>query len=140
MKIACLLAIAFALSASVRAADLEVVVEGVDRVEGNVRIGVYDSEETFRIEPMEQSETVEVVEAGTITAVLKDLEPGIYAVAVVWDLNKNGEVDVSGPFKKPTEPTAFSNMPKMFFGPPKFEDCTFILGEEGGSLEISLIK
>lgn len=144
MKIAAFLGLGFAFAILAQAADLEVVIEGVDCVEGNVMIGIYNSDETFRITPMAHSKTVEVVqelvEAKKITAVLEGLEPGTYAIAVVWDLNKNGAVDVAGPFNKPTEPISFSNSPRMFFGPPKYKDCTFVVTEEGGKVEITLIK
>lgn len=140
MKFVRLLGIGFALMTSVQAADLEVVVEGVERVEGQLKIGIFNSEETFRNEPMEHSTTIEITEIGPITAIIEGLEPGVYAIAIVWDLNMNGEVDVSGPFKRPTEPTAFSNAPKLLFGPPKFEDCTFMVEEEGGRIEIVLVE
>lgn len=142
MKVVPFLAVGLALAISSYSAELEVVVKGVDKVEGNVRVGIYNSEEMFRVEPMDQSETVEVTEelvtAEAVVALLKDLEPGVYAIAVVWDQNKNEQLDVKGPFKRPIEPTGFSNDPKMLFGPPKFEECVFTLTEEGGKLEINL--
>lgn len=142
MRIAPFLVVCFATLFSAQAVELEVVIHGIERIQGNVRVGIYDSKETFRIEPMEQSETIEVteevVEEGRVTAILKDLEPGVYAIAVVWDINKNEELDVSGPFKRPVEPTGFSHNPKMLFGPPKYKDCVFTLTEEGGKMEITL--
>lgn len=144
MRIAPLIAVCFATLVSAKGAELEVVINGIERIQGNVRVGIYNSEETFRVEPMEQSETVivaeEAVQEGAVTAILKDLEPGIYAIAVVWDINKNEKLDVSGPFKRPVEPTGFSNDPKMLFGPPKYKDCVFTLTEEGGRMEINLQK
>lgn len=123
---------------TMQAADLEVVVEGVERIEGDLRIGIFDCEEDFRTNPLEQSTTIEITEAGPITALIEGLAPGTYAIAVVWDLNKNGEVDTTGIFKRPTEPVAFSNSPKITFGPPKFEDCRFELTEEGGRMVMTL--
>ncbi|MEX2578011.1 MAG: DUF2141 domain-containing protein [Verrucomicrobiales bacterium] len=137
MRILPLLVFGFLLP-SMQAADLEVVVEGIEKIEGDLRIGIFDCEEDFRTNPLEQSTTIEITEVGPVTTLIEGLPPGIYAIAVVWDLNKNGEVDTTGIFKRPTEPVAFSNAPKIVFGPPKFEDCRFELTEEGERLVMTL--
>jgi len=121
-----------------KAADLEVTVEGIDSVEGQLLIGVFNSEENFRIEPLPMSPVIEITETGPITVTIKDLPPGSYAIAAVWDLNKNGVLDTAGFFKRPIEPLAFSMDPRMSFGPPSFEDCMFILEEPGGEIHMVL--
>jgi len=121
-----------------KAADLEVTVEGIDTVEGQLLIGIFNTEENFRIEPLPMSKTVEITEVGTITVTIKDLPPGPYAIAAIWDLNKNGVLDTAGFFKRPTEPVAFSMDPKMTFGPPSFEDCMFVLEEPGAKVHMVL--
>ena len=122
------------------AADVEIVVEGVDAVKGKLLIGFYDSEKTFRTEELEFSPTIQITQAGKISSIAKGIKPGIYAVAVIWDQNENGILDTSGPFKKPTEPYGFSNNPKNKFGPPKYKECTFRVTEEGGRLVVVLKK
>lgn len=52
---------------------------------------------------------------------------GEYALAAFHDLNSNSKLDKFLGF--PSEPTAFSNGAKAFFGPPKFEKASFKLSE-----------
>ena len=120
------------------AADVEVIVDGVDEVKGKLLIGFYDNEKDFRVKELKESPSFQVTAAGRIIAVAKGLKPGIYAVAVIWDQNENGVLDVTGPFKVPTEPYGFSRNPKNKLGPPKFKDCIFVVTETGGTLHVVL--
>ncbi|MFT7084917.1 MAG: choloylglycine hydrolase [Vicingaceae bacterium] len=52
---------------------------------------------------------------------------GEYALAAFHDLNSNSKLDKFIGF--PSEPTAFSNGAKAFFGPPKFQKVSFNLEE-----------
>ena len=117
----------------------EVTVSGVDEIRGVVRIGFYENPADFpkTENALEFSPAVEVTQLDEpIVVTVKDVPPGIYAVAVVWDLNDDGILNTSGPFKKPTEPYAFSNNARSVFGPPKFEECSFEVVEPGGRLHI----
>ena len=120
------------------AADVEVIVDGVDEVKGKLLIGFYDNSKDFRVKELKESPAFQVTAAGRIIAVAKGLKPGTYAVAVIWDQNENGVLDVFGPFKVPTEPYGFSQNPKLKLGPPKFKDCTFVVTETGGTLHVVL--
>jgi uncharacterized protein (DUF2141 family) len=141
-----LLVTACLLLSSAHGAEVEVTVDGIDEVKGTLLVGFFTNAEDFRHNEIEQSPEIEIVDAtqfvaeGRMVAVAKDLPPGKYAVAVVWDWNKNGELDTSGPFKVPKEPYGFSMNPKLKFGPPKFEECVFEVTEEGGKLHVILTK
>lgn len=129
------------LATPLRSADLEVTVHGVDEVKGTLRIGLFQDAENFAIHnAIEGSPKVKITEAGPVTVTIEDLEPGIYAVAVIWDWNENEVLDTSGPFKKPLEPYGFSMSPKIRFKPPSFEECTFDMKEPGGKLTVVLIE
>lgn len=122
----------------IAAADVEVEVHGIKTSGGKLRIGVFDSAESFRKKNLPQSLIIEVKDTGIVKATVKDLKPGTYAIAVIHDVNDNEELDVTGRFKIPTEPYGFSNNPRSRFGPPNYDKCTFTLTEKGGVLKIVL--
>ncbi|MDF1754111.1 MAG: DUF2141 domain-containing protein [Verrucomicrobiales bacterium] len=128
----------FLVSASLQAADVEVTVDGVTETRGTMMIGFYTNPQDFRVNEIPQSPKFLVTKAGRITAVARDLKPGIYAVGVVWDVNNNGILDTKGRFKIPTEPYGFSNNPKARFGPPSFDQCLIQVPENGARIHIFL--
>jgi uncharacterized protein (DUF2141 family) len=64
------------------------------------------------------------------TAVLPfaGIPAGEYAVSVYADMNGNGELD-SNLFGIPQEPVGMSRDAKGRFGPPKFKDAVFTVGD-----------
>ena len=56
------------------------------------------------------------------------LAAGTYAVAVVYDEDRNGELN-TGLLGIPTELVGLSNNAKGLFGPPSFEKASFVLSE-----------
>ena len=66
-----------------------------------------------------------------------DAAPGKYAIVVFHDVNGNGDLD-TGFMRRPKEPFGLSNGVVARFGPPRFEDCAFLLGEQGANLTIEL--
>ncbi len=140
MRAFLLTALCFGLS-TLSAADVEVAVDGVDAVKGTLLVGFFDNADDFQIpgKEVEGSPEIEVTEAGRIVCTMKGLKPGVYAVAVIWDLNNNGILD-TGAFKRPKEAYGFSLNPKVNFTVPKFEDCTFAVTEAGGKLQVTLLK
>ena len=140
MRAFLLTAMCFGLS-SLSAADVEVTVDGVDAVKGTLLVGFFDNAADFQIpgKEVEGSPEIKVTKAGRIVCAMKGLKPGVYAVAVIWDLNNNGVLD-TGAFKRPKEPYGFSLNPKVTFAAPKFEECTFTVTEAGGKLHVNLLK
>jgi acyl-CoA reductase-like NAD-dependent aldehyde dehydrogenase/uncharacterized protein (DUF2141 family) len=67
------------------------------------------------------------------------LPAGRYAVSVYQDLNGNGKLD-SGAFGIPNEPVGISNNPKIRYGPPRFDDSAFVLGESDQTISIVLAR
>ncbi|MCG8602369.1 MAG: DUF2141 domain-containing protein [Verrucomicrobiales bacterium] len=125
----------------VQGADVEVTVDGVDAAKGTLLVGFFDNAADFQSpgKEVEGSPEIKVTKAGRIVCVMKGLKPGVYAVAVIWDQNNNGILD-TGAFKRPKEPYGFSLNPKVQFGPPKYEECTFTVTEPGGKLHVNLIR
>ena len=66
----------------------------------------------------------------------KGFKPGTYAITVMHDLDKSGDLNTSI-VGRPKEPWGVSNdTPPRRFGPPLFEDCTFKY--EGGKKVIRI--
>ncbi|MDF1811381.1 MAG: DUF2141 domain-containing protein [Verrucomicrobiales bacterium] len=121
-----------------QAADVEVIVHGVDRPGGTLMVGFYNNASDFRVNELPESPKVPVKAPGPVITTARNLPPGLYAVAVVWDTNGNGVLDTKGRFKIPVEPYGFSNNPKTRFGPPEFAKCVFRVPENGGRIEVFL--
>ena len=68
-----------------------------------------------------------------------DLPPGTYAVTVYEDLNGNHKLD-HNPIGIPREPVGASNNPKGHFGPPRFSECAFSLGNIPQTIAINIVK
>jgi uncharacterized protein (DUF2141 family) len=65
------------------------------------------------------------------------LPPGEYALSIFYDSNDNGELDTNF-IGIPKEPVALSNNARPKFGPPKYKDAVFTLGEEPLTQSISM--
>jgi len=68
-----------------------------------------------------------------------DLPPGTYAVSVYEDLNDNHKLDHNA-IGIPREPVGASNNPKGRFGPPRFSECAFSLGNSAQTIAINVVK
>lgn len=68
-----------------------------------------------------------------------DLPPGTYAVTVYEDLNGNHKLDHNS-IGIPREPVGASNNPKGRFGPPRFSECAFRLGNSPQTIAINIVK
>ncbi len=68
-----------------------------------------------------------------------DLPPGTYAMTVYEDLNGNHKLD-HNLIGIPREPVGASNNPKGRFGPPRFSECAFSLGNSAQTIAISVVK
>jgi 4,4'-diapolycopenoate synthase len=68
-----------------------------------------------------------------------DVPPGTYAVTVYEDLNGNHKLDHNS-IGIPSEPVGASNNPKGRFGPPRFSECAFSLGNSPQTIAINIVK
>lgn len=117
---------------------LTVRITDIPGVKGDLLVGLYDTAESFTDSPMEISPRIELETAEDQVFIFNNLKPGKYAVAVVHDLNKNGKLDRNF-LGMPKEPLAFSVVKKIPKGKPKFEACSFEIGEDPVELVIALI-
>ena len=111
---------------------LAVHIAGLQEVSGNVFVAIYDSKDTWLSDDTVQDRKVTISEAlqDGLVQTSFELPPGEYALTVFYDRDDDGELDTNF-IGIPKEPIALSNNAKAKFGPPKFVDAAFQLGEEG---------
>lgn len=101
---------------------LFIAVTGIERDEGSVRIALFDGPEGFTDEPM----TAVVVRPEELAVEWSVRVPrGRYAVAVVHDADDDGRLNTNL-LGMPQERYGFSNDARGRFGPPSFEDASFL--------------
>jgi len=66
------------------------------------------------------------------------LPPGTYAVTVYEDLNRDHKLNHNF-IGIPTEPVGASNNPRGRMGAPRFDECSFHLGEEAKTITITVV-
>lgn len=109
--------------------SLSLTIDGVLSAEGNVNVALYTSQETFlKFDKVFKAVSSKAVK-GVTTLIVEDIPDGNYAVAVFHDENGNNELDTNM-FGVPKEPVAFSKAKMKLFGPPKFNECQFLLSKD----------
>ena len=96
---------------------IEVTVKNIREVKGSIRVGLFNSEESFLKNALDGK--IVKVSGKEVTVVFENLKPGEYAVSVVHDENDNGELDTNM-MGIPKEGFAFGNNATGMFGPPDF--------------------
>ena len=131
------LAAALALTGTAAAAaDLEVVVSGLNSAEGDARIAVHK-----RVSGTEfpgggvVAATMRPAVVGKIRVVFAGLAPGEYAVAAFHDADGDGELgqNIVG---VPTEGFGFSNGATGFMGPPSFDKAAVTVGSKNARVSV----
>ena len=132
-KIILLLALSFTVTLS-QEYNLKIIVKNLEGREGNLSIGLFNNEKGFPEKGFGQAGVDLPIQDSTAEYTFTNLENGIYALAIYNDENCNGELDKSI-FGWPTEDYIFSNYAEGSFGPPTFEEASFLLDKD---LEIIL--
>ena len=108
------------------AAELRVTVRGVKSAEGDVKVALYATPKAFN-ERQRTFGASSPATPGEVVVVFRDLPPGRYGLAVLNDLNSNGEMD-NNLLGFPQEPFGFGNDAKINLAPPAFADMTVTVG------------
>ncbi|GLQ21173.1 DUF2141 domain-containing protein [Algimonas porphyrae] len=106
-------------------ADLIVKVENIDKTEGQLRIGLYDSETGFEDDRELRGQTVPVT-GSTMRIIFDDLPVGRYAIKVFHDQDTDGSLDKDF-MGIPSEPYGFSNNASDPFSAPEWKETRFAL-------------
>lgn len=121
-------------SAAVSAAEnpnLRVIATNVQSDKGQVIVWVYDNKDDWLSDRYRTVKSVKV--AGNRVADRVTLElllpPGEYALSVFQDLDDDTKLK-SNFIGLPKEPAALSNNLRPKFGPPRYKDAAFTIGDE----------
>ena len=104
---------------------LKVLITGLHSSYGSVLVSLFNQDNGFPSQSRKafKKEKINIVD-GIASAMIKDIPPGNYAIAVLHDENNNLEMDTRL-FGLPKEGYGFSNNAKGLFGPPSFNDARF---------------
>ena len=105
--------------------SLVVAVRGATPDKGQAVCSLFTSADTFLKQPV-LKKTKPIDSNGEVVFRIDHLDPGTYAVSIVYDEDSNGKLN-TGIFGIPTEPVGVSNNAKGKFGPPSYEDAVFEL-------------
>ena len=124
----------------VSSATLTVVISDVRSDIGVLNIGIYDNKNDWLGSSTVQKRSLTVREhkVGGVVTTSFEVEPGEYAISVHHDDNDNGKMDTNF-IGIPKEPTGLSNGAVPKFGPPKYKDAAFRVGNEGLEMPIKLL-
>lgn len=108
---------------------LTVVVEGIEKIEGQISIGIYNSEDGWTETGKEYKGVYVEVSGDTISYTFEEIPAGTYAVAIFHDLNMNKIFD-KNLLGIPKEGYGFSNNVFGAFGPPEYSKASFLLDKD----------
>lgn len=122
-------------AASASGYTLTVVVEGVNNLDGNVGMLVFNSPKGWAEDRTAALKDISVpAHEGTNTIEVPGLPAGEYAVALIHDVNKNHKLDKNF-LGVPKEQFGLSNNPHVGLKAPPYSSCTFKLT---GNMEIHI--
>lgn len=123
-----IITILFAVSSMYGSAqnNLTIVIKGLDKVEGNMSIGLFNSDQEFPEEGKAFKGVEQPIKSTKFTYSFSNVPNGNYAIALYQDSNKNRSLDKNF-FGIPKELYGFSNDASGTFGPPDFKDASFLI-------------
>lgn len=108
--------------------QLTIMVENIEVLDGYIRVGVFNTSDTF----LKKGATFEkykiAVEDSTETIIIDDLPKGEYAFILYHDKNSDGKMNRKF-IGIPKEPYGFSNNIRPKLSKPTFEECKFLLDD-----------
>ncbi len=107
-------------------ASLVVEVHGLRNEAGRVAVALFDEAEAFPDQERSLRGSLSPIRKGRATVVFEGLKPGVYAVAVLHDENKNDRMDFNF-LGMPREGYGFSRDAPVLLGPPSFDSAAFRL-------------
>lgn len=138
------LAIAFAIlclaGAPAHAAQLATLTVKVEKVSprgGDVRVALYTEQTYSDDDAKDVNDAVVPAHTGETIAVLSNIKPGIYAIKLFQDFNRNGEFDMSW-IGLPIEKYGFSNDAHPGFSEPSFDATKFEVRPGANTITIHL--
>lgn len=107
--------------------NLTVAFSGLKNNTGTVRVGLYNSDETFL--KFTYKTVVSVIKNNEATVTFIGVPKGEYAISAYQDENSNEKLD-RNMMGIPSEDFACSNNAKGFMGPPNYKDAKFSIDKD----------
>jgi len=120
--------------------SLAVTFAGFSSTEGKLAIAIWNSKDVFLSKnkaPFRSANLTIILP--TTEWVIDNLPYGKYAISVYQDENNNNDLDTNF-FGVPKEPYGFSNNVQGSFGPPSYEQASFIVGPTNAVIKIKLVQ
>lgn len=118
------------------AATLDVQIEGISNIQGNLLIVGYDSAEAMQSGNNAWQKAIHKVTAEKATVKFENVAPGQYGFMIFQDLDNDFKL-ATNLFGIPTEPFGFSNNP-VVHGRPEFADIAFTVVGDKQTITINL--
>jgi len=121
-----------------KAGNLTVQITGIQNSSGDVKAGLFHSEESFNGKGEKFKGITVKAENDKMTWSLRDIPFGYYAIKAFHDEDQDDDVDKK--FGIPTEGFGFSNNPSIFFDAPSYDKAKFLFNTDSMTVEIKLIN
>ena len=120
-------------------AGLNVIITNIDNAKGNVVLAIYNQEDNFPYKPLKTYKIdKESLVEGKLEYFIPDINPGVYAITLLDDKNRNNDMDTNW-IGLPKEGFGFSNNVKpSLTGAPPFNACTFKFEEALVKIKIQM--
>lgn len=102
--------------------DLKIMVTNINTLKGSIKLGVFNSQQTFLQKGQEYKTYSNKVTGDTAIFLLKGLTKAEYAISVYHDINADNECNLNF-IGMPIEPYGFSRNYKPKYSKPSFKDC-----------------
>ena len=116
---------------------VEVVMSGFESDDGQALVLVFEGEAGFPVDLKRATRTATAPIQGGRATLRLGLTPGTYALAVIHDADKDGDLDTF--LGIPTEGLGCSNNAKGSFGPPPYSAARFTVGADGAKQAITMV-
>ena len=117
--------------------QLTVVIRGLESDEGKVKIGLFDSKESYSSGEKPFRGFLVAINDKKAEYTFGDIPYGTYAIKLYHDKNGNGKLDTNF-MRIPKEPYGFSNNARGKFGPTKWDGAKFVFNAKSMSIEITV--
>jgi uncharacterized protein (DUF2141 family) len=115
--------------------NLTIIVSALQNNKGNVRIGLFNSKESYSEKEQLFKGAKIKVENKKVKWHVNNIPFGEYAIKAFHDEDSNDKIDTNF-FGIPTESYGFSNNAKALFGPPSFDKAKFTFNKQDMQIEI----
>jgi uncharacterized protein (DUF2141 family) len=120
------------------AGNLTVQIIGIKNDSGDVKIGLFNTEESFNGKAEKFRGITVKAEKNKFVWSLENIPFGYYAIKAFHDEDRDDEVDTK--FGIPKEGFGFSNNPSIFAGAPSYDKAKFLFNTDSLTVEIKLIS